>query len=138
MTAPRSDDIPEGFVLSDKRGPFTSHNGPTYHKQIVGGLVHGFRVLDRHCNNMGILHGGMATAFMDGVLAGAVFRAAGRRSVTLRLTVDFLDIARAGEWLEGRVGVVDLNAEICHVQGEVRRAEVAILRARGIFKLMRT
>lgn len=128
--------IPEGFRLSDRRGPFTTHNGPVYHKHVDGGLVHGLIVLERHCNGMGILHGGMATAFMDGVLAGGVFRATGRRSVTLRLTVDFLDIARAGDWLEGSVLETDQDEQICRMRGQIARDGVAVLRARGIFRLM--
>ncbi len=127
--------IPSGFRLSDKRGPFTTHNGPTYHRHVDGGLEHGLLVLDRHCNALGILHGGMATAFMDGVLAGGVFRATGRRSVTLRLTVDFLDAAKVGDWLEARVLETGHDDQICRAHGEISRNGAPILRARGIFRL---
>ncbi|MGB5092971.1 MAG: hypothetical protein WBN97_06635 [Parvibaculum sp.] len=30
--------IPEGYVLSSTRGPYTTHNGPFYHKVTAGGF----------------------------------------------------------------------------------------------------
>ncbi len=81
---------PEGFILSTGRGPFTTHNGPYFHKFTDDGFFHGFRAVKRHCNGHGIVHGGMLMAFGDGVLATAVHMEAKRRSVTMRMTSDFV------------------------------------------------
>ena len=45
----------------------------------------------------------MLTAFMDGLLAAAVYRATRKTSVTIHLSVDFLHMARVGEWVIGEV-----------------------------------
>ena len=54
-----------GFAASPSRGKFTIHNGPSYRATAEGDMRTGLWVLDRHCNGMGFLHGGMACAFAD-------------------------------------------------------------------------
>ena len=108
---------PEGFVPSS-RGPYTTHNGPMFHRRNDdGGLTHAFFVLPRHCNSMGIVHGGMLSTFFDGVVAGAVGRVTGGMSVTVHLSLDFLSMARAGEWVYGE-GRVTRQARDLARQGE--------------------
>ena len=48
---------PDGFVRSEARGPFSTHNGPYFHARPAEGAAQAFFVLPRHCNGMGILHG---------------------------------------------------------------------------------
>ena len=90
---------PAGFVQSTLRGPFTTHNGPVYHRP-DDPHVRAFRVLLRHCNGFGIAHGGWLMAFTDGVLGSAVYEGTKSRSVTLRMNTDFVDMVRQGEWVE--------------------------------------
>ena len=62
---------PDGFVLTQGRGQFSTHNGPYFTRPSQDGLVEqAFFALPRHCNGVGLVHGGMLSAFMDGVLAG--------------------------------------------------------------------
>ena len=91
---------PEGFQPS-ARGPFTTHNGPFFHRARADGGEQAFYVLKRHCNSLGIVHGGMLTTFLDGVLARAVVNAIDSAAVTVHLSVDFLSMARAGDWVFG-------------------------------------
>lgn len=70
---------PPGFELQSGRGAFTAHNGPYYHRRAGDGLEQAFYALDRHCNGLGIIHGGMLTAFLDGLLASAVGHSVGVR-----------------------------------------------------------
>ncbi len=44
----------------------------------------------------------LPTAFLDGLLASAVGHSVGVRSVTAHLSVDFLAMGRAGEWVIGQ------------------------------------
>src|SRR5690606_9245932 len=81
---------PEGFVLSSSRGPYTVHNGPFYHKVTPDGFWHGLRVRRRHCNSLGITHGGLLMTFADGLLGTAVFRATKTVALTMRMNSDFL------------------------------------------------
>lgn len=128
---------PEGFKLSTSRGPFTTHNGPYFHKNSDEGFYHGFRAQERHCNSHGIVHGGMLMAFGDGLLATAVYIEAKRRSVTIRMTSDFVHMVRVGEWVEGTAWVTRAARSVCFVEGEVKTGKQVVLRASGVFKLFR-
>ena len=128
---------PEGFVPSEGRGLFSTHNGPYFHRPSDEALVEqAFYALDRHCNGVGIVHGGMLSAFMDGVLAGAVWRGCQARAVTIHLSVDFLHMARAGEWVIGEARMTRATKDVAFSEGVLRARGVDVVRASGVFKLM--
>ena len=130
-------DIPPGFVEARGRGPFTTHNGPLYYKVEGDRFWQGFRVLSRHCNGAGIVHGGWLAAFVDGVLGNAVWRATDTRSVTLRLNVDYLGMVRPGEWVEGTAEVTRATRSLAFARGEITSGGRKVVTAEGVFKLMR-
>jgi uncharacterized protein (TIGR00369 family) len=128
---------PEGFVPAEGRGLFSTHNGPYYARPSEGGLVEqAFFALPRHCNGVGLVHGGMLSAFMDGVLAGAVWRGAQRRAVTIHLSIDFLHMARAGEWVLGEARLTRATREVAFAEGRAYVGGRDVVRASGVFKLM--
>lgn len=129
---------PEGFTLSESRGPFTTHNGPVYHSTEGGVFRQGFRVLAHHCNGHGIAHGGWLSAFSDGVLGAAVWRATKAPAVTLRLNVDFLDMVRPGEWVEGTAEVTRATRTLAFARGQLTAGGRKVLTAEAVFKLMKT
>ncbi len=108
---------PSPFVPSVKRGPFTTHNGPWFHWAKDDQFRQGVRLQERHCNSQGIAHGGFLSAFADGLLATAIFRAKGRPSVTVQLTTNFLKPAQAGEWLQGTGQVTRMTRSLVFVEG---------------------
>ena len=124
-----------GFVESKSRGPFTTHNGPVYHKPDEP-FVRGFRALPHHANGFGIVHGGWLMAFTDGVLGAAVYEAAKSRSVTLRMNADFIGMVRLGEWVEGRGLVTRATRSLVFARAELRAGGKVVLTAEGVFKLM--
>lgn len=125
---------PEGFVRSS-RGPFTTHNGPMFHRQNAdGSYAHAFYTLPRHCNSMGIVHGGMLATFLDGLLGRAVFEATQTQSVTLHLSIDFLSAARAGQWIFGESAVTRVARDIAFAQARVFVEDRDILRGSGVFR----
>lgn len=134
------DQVPEppaGFTPST-RGPFTTHNGPFFHRlSDDDGFEHAFYALKRHCNGMGIVHGGMLTTFLDGLLARAVVNAIGSAAVTVHLSVDFLSMARAGDWVFGDARVTRKARDLVFVEGRVRVGEREVLRGSGVFKPVR-
>lgn len=127
---------PEGFKPS-ARGPYTTHNGPMFHRRTEEGQQHAFFVLPRHCNSLGIVHGGMLSTFIDGVLAGAVGRATGGASVTIHLSLDFLAMAHAGDWVFGEAKVTRQTRDLVFVEGRVYVGERDVLRGSGVFKPMK-
>lgn len=129
---------PAGFLADDGRGPFTRHNGPVYRKDDGSVVEVGLHVLDRHCNGMGFLHGGMISAFADGALAWAVWREARRSSVTVQLSLDFLDIVRLGDWLVARPVHVATTEDVVHVEADlIRNDDILAAHAVGVFQLLR-
>jgi len=97
---------------------------------------HAFFALPRHANGLGLVHGGMLTAFMDGLLGGASYRAARKTGVTIHLSVDFLHMARVGEWVIGEARATRVTKDIAFVEGRAYVGRTDVVRASGVFKLM--
>jgi acyl-coenzyme A thioesterase PaaI-like protein len=125
---------PEGFVPSSGRGTFSNHNGPYFHNPAG---VQAFFSLKRHCNSVGIVHGGMLSAFLDGVLASAAGRATGGISITVHLSIDFLDMGRAGDWILGEAQLNRATSDLAFVEGRAHVRGRILARATGVFKVMR-
>jgi uncharacterized protein (TIGR00369 family) len=125
---------PEGFALSTERGAFSTRNGPYFHD--ASGRQ-AFYARKRHCNSIGLIHGGMLSAFLDGVLAGAAGRGSGQMGVTVHLSIDFLDMGRAGEWVIGEGTLTRATSDLAFVEGRAFTSRRTLARATGVFKLMR-
>ena len=137
MTQQHPSDPPPGFEESTNRGPFTSHNGPFFHKTLPdGSFFHGFRAVERHCNGMGIVHGGLVTAFADGLMGTAVWRATDIAALTIRLNADFLSIARVGDWVEGTARISRATRSVAFAEAEIYAGTRAVMHATGVFRLM--
>ena len=130
-------EAPEGFVRSDQRGPFSTLNGPYFHKPSDGKVVEqAFFALGRHTNGIGIVHGGMLSAFMDGLLASAAGHGTGKVSVTIHLSIDCLHMARKGDWVMGEARMTRATKDVAFSEGRLHVRGVDIVRASGIFKMM--
>ena len=127
-----------GFAITPSRGKFTIHNGPSYRASAPGDVRTGLWVLDRHCNGMGFLHGGMACAFADSALAWAVWSATNKMSVTIKLTMEFMEIAREGEWIEAHPVVTAVDGDFVHVSARIVKEDGALAaRADAVFRTVR-
>ena len=130
---------PEGFVQAAGRGEFSEHNGPYFHRVSGGepGVVeHALYILPRHTNGLGLLHGGMLSAFLDGAMGAAVSRAARRPGLTIHLSVDFLRMARRGKWLIARARMTDTAGDVAFAEAEALIGGRLVGRSTGVFKLM--
>ena len=128
---------PEGYAPSEGRGGFSTLNGPYFYRVGDGQMAEqAFFALKRHANGMGLVHGGMLSAFMDGVLAGAVWRGTGKTAVTIHLSIDFLHMARVGEWVMGEGRMTRATKDVAFAEGRAYVGGQDVVRASGIFKLM--
>jgi uncharacterized protein (TIGR00369 family) len=128
---------PEGYAPSLGRGGFSTLNGPYFYREGDGKTAEqAFFALKRHANGVGLVHGGMLSAFMDGVLAGAVWRGTGRRAVTIHLSIDFLHMARVGEWVMGEGRLTRATRDVAFAEGRAYVGDHDIVRCSGVFKLM--
>ncbi len=119
------------------RGAFTTHNGPYFHK--ADGLVaeQAFHAEMRHCNGVGLIHGGMLSAFLDGLLASAAARDTRATPVTVHLSIDYLSMGRAGDWVLGEARPTRITSELAFVEARAHVRGRDLARASGVFKLMR-
>lgn len=135
MSAP----APEGFVaLELPPSPFVLANGRFHGKWEGERFVLGLRVEERHCNVMGVCHGGMVMTMADMLLTvGSNIQANLSRFLpTISMTCDFLAPASQGDWLEGRVEVLRTTRNLVFSSGVLEipgRGPVA--RASAILKL---
>jgi acyl-coenzyme A thioesterase PaaI-like protein len=125
---------PPGFIEARGRGEFSTHIGPYFHHPDGR---QAFFALTRHCNSIGLIHGGMLSAFLDGVLASAGARATGGVPITMHLSIDYLDMGRAGDWVMGEASLTKSTRDIAFVEGRAFVGERSLARATGVFKLMR-
>jgi len=125
---------PAGFHRASERGAFSNHNGPYFHN---ADGAQAFYALKRHCNSIGLIHGGMLAAFLDGVLAGAAARGGAGVPITVHLSIDFLDMGRAGDWVMGEASLTRATSDLAFVEGRAHIAGRSLARATGVFKLMR-
>ena len=128
---------PEGYILADGRGSFSTRNGPYFYRLSEGATSEqAFFAQHRHSNGLGLVHGGMLSAFLDGVLAGAVWRGTEKTGVTIHLSIDFLHMARVGEWVMGEGRMTRATRDVAFAEGRAHVGGRDIVRASGIFKLM--
>ena len=59
----------------------------------------------------------MLSAFTDGLLAAAVGRGTGKAGVTIHLSVDFLHMAREGDWVIGEARMTRATKDVAFVEG---------------------
>ena len=128
-------DIPQGFIINERRGPFTNHNGPFYIKKDSDRWTHGAFILDRHCNAANIAHGGMLMSFADGVLGHTVYSKTKRAGVTIKFNSEFLSAAREGEWLEGYGDVSYVRGDYVYCNTMLKVSTRNVLSVTSIFKL---
>ena len=136
MTEEIHKEPPEGFREHRTRSGFSQHNGPTYEKVEDGSVYRGFYVLGRHCNSLGIVHGGQLMSFADALLGMTVWHETRKTPLTVRMTTDFISIARPGQWVEGRGFVTKATHSVIFCGAEIYVGKRTIMTAQAIFKAM--
>jgi uncharacterized protein (TIGR00369 family) len=138
MTAPEPA-IPEGFKPRRFGDGFIAVNGPLYVKKLDPGILLGFRVEPRHCNPMGICHGGMISTFCDMLLpisAHYLSAELARRFLpTINLQVDFLAPSPQGAWVQGEAQLLRATRSMVFMRGLVTADGQSVARVSGIFKI---
>jgi acyl-coenzyme A thioesterase PaaI-like protein len=57
--------------------------------------------------------------------------------VTVHLSIDFLDMGRAGEWVIGEASLTRAASDLAFVEGRAFAGHRTLARATGVFKMMR-
>ena len=132
-------DIPEGFKPRRFGDGFIAANGPLYVKKLERGVLLGFRVEPRHCNPMGICHGGMIATFCDMLLPISAHHLSDelrqRFLPTISLQVDYLAASPKGAWVQGEAQLLRSTRSLVFMQGVVSADGQTVARVSGIFKI---
>lgn len=130
---------PPGFKPVRMGGEFIDTVGPLYLRREGGVVQVGFRVEPRHCNPMGVCHGGMLASFCDMLLPMSAQRKSaqiGRRFLpTISLQIDYLAPAPLGAWVQGEADALRVTRTLAFIHGLVSADGEPALRASGVFKL---
>jgi len=139
MTGGPAHDVPPGYRPVDAGGGFMAANGPLFLLHEGKAVKVGFRVEPRHCNPMGVCHGGMLASFCDMLLPLSVHRLSaevGRRFLpTVSLQLDYLAPVPLGAWVEGECEVLKVTRTMVFAQGLARADGVTAVRCSGVFKI---
>ena len=132
-------EVPAGFKRFRGEQGFIGVNGPLFVFREGALFKLGFHVEARHCNPMGICHGGMLATFADMLMPiGAITLVPElhRRFLpTVSLQIDFMAPARLGDWVEGEMQVLRTTRALVFAQGVVKSGGTTALRCSGVFKI---
>jgi uncharacterized protein (TIGR00369 family) len=132
-------EVPSGFAPAPMGGGFIAANGPLYLFEQGPVVKLGFRVEPRHCNPMGICHGGMLASFCDMLLPISVHRKSAEVGLrflpTVSLQLDYMAPAPLGAWVEGEADVLRVTRAMVFAQGIVRVDGVVAVRCSGLMKI---
>jgi uncharacterized protein (TIGR00369 family) len=133
-----STEIPPGFVQV-LRAPFINHVGPLLQaiENAPGEMRLGLRVGLVHTNTMGLMHGGMIATICDSAMARALFLKLQRRTVTLRMNMEYFDPVQKGDWLEAHARLVSSDDDVAHTECRVTAGDRLCARSTGVFRLLR-
>lgn len=130
--------VPAGFELHTRRSGLTAPWEPIYARHSSQGVSLGIRAASAHSNSRGFVHGGLISALADnamGLSCGqAVDNSAGM--VTVSLTVDFVGVAKVGQWLEIRAEVIKAGKSLCFASALVVADDTVCARASAVFKVV--
>jgi uncharacterized protein (TIGR00369 family) len=131
--------VPPGFERLQRGGPYVAALGPLYCRRDGDDIVIAMRIEQRHTNMRGIAHGGMLASLADCALSmGIAISCNDKQSfVTVNLTTDFVEAARPGDWVEGRLDIQKITQRFAFANCYLQVGDKRILRASGVFAVMK-
>ena len=112
--------------------------GPLFSRGKGAELVIGLRAERKHCNNRGLVHGGVLATIADIALGYALAYASDPplALITASLTLDFAGSAKEGDWIEARVDPQKAGRRLAFANCYIYVADQRIVRASAVFALM--
>lgn len=128
---------PVGFELMPTDIGFLDALAPLYINREEEWPRFGLYIETQHANLMGICHGGVMMTLLDVGLSGALraAKAQDRGVPTISLSVDFINAARIGDWLEFKADSVELKRRFGFASGRLVKGDVDIAQGKGLVYL---
>lgn len=133
----QEESIPPGFESVGTGLGFTDSLQPIYRYFVDGEVKFGLRVDAQHCNSLGICHGGVLMTLGDITAASGVGLACGKvlGHPTVNLSMDFINAAKKGEWIEGRTDLVEIKRRFGFSSGGIYNERGLVARFNTTFYL---
>lgn len=130
---------PAGFEPHFRHSPLTDPWEPLYSKRTAHAVILGMYVGNAHVNARGIAHGGLISALADNAmgLSCAIQFPESPGLLTVNLNVDYMGVAKIGQWLEFDTTFTKAGASLCFAQLFVTADASVCAKASATFKAMR-
>ncbi|MDA0789166.1 MAG: PaaI family thioesterase [Proteobacteria bacterium] len=131
-------DLPEGYQTDPAHDPAEDHIGPFYYRPGNGTYEYAFRAAPRHCNVMGIVHGGVLMTFAD--YAACIEATANYDTedcVTISFDCQFLASGQVGDLIEARVRLTGKTGSMVFATGDVFVGDQVVLTFSSVMKRLR-
>ncbi len=129
--------IPEGFEPHFRKSPLTDPWEPLYSKRVDKAVILALRADTQHTNSRGFVHGGLLTALADNAmgLSCALQYEKPPGLVTVNLSIDFLGVARTGQWVEIETTFTKTGKRLAFAQAFLAADGVPCTRANATFSV---
>ncbi len=129
--------VPHGFERHSRPSPLTEPWEPIWSRRTDRAVIIGLRAAEPHLNSRGLVHGGLLTALADNAmgLSCGMRLEGGPRLLTANLTVDFLTVAGAGQWIEIDTTFVKPGRTMCFAQAFITADGDICARANAVFRV---
>ena len=125
----------EGYTAVFAESGFNKYVGPVW--QSADGVEFIFDVRDIHLNGGGALHGGMAMALADIVMASTVRDALkDNKALAISLNCDLIGPAKLGDRIRGVATITRRTRSIIFISSELSVDARIILTATGLWKIL--
>jgi acyl-coenzyme A thioesterase 13 len=127
--------IPAGFGPLFRTSPLLEALGPFYGKGTGPDLVIGLRVAEKHTNTRGTVHGGVLATIGDIALGYTLASGPSppKSAVTASLTVDYVGVAKIGDWIEAKVDRSKIGKTLAFANAYLTVNGAQIARVSGVF-----
>jgi uncharacterized protein (TIGR00369 family) len=131
---------PVGFEPHDRKSPLTAPWEPIYRNAQGAWVVLGVQICAAHTNSRGLVHGGLVAALLDnamGLACGKALQAESQQAtsiVTVSLGVEYLGMAKLGQWLTFEPHFVKTGRTMCFAEASAIADGVIIARGRSTFR----
>ena len=117
---------------------FNDVAGPLYIKPHEGGQPSlGFLAHKKHCNFVGMVHGGCLMTFTDIALQGAVCEALGKytSTPTINMNINFVSAAKEGQWIEAHITELTMKRTMAFITASIKADQKTVANVSAAFSL---
>jgi|TARA_B110000263_G_scaffold175126_1_gene153015 acyl-coenzyme A thioesterase 13 len=130
--------IPQGYETDPGFDPAEDLIGPFYYQSVADTYKFAFVAEERHCNLIGIVHGGVLMTFADfSACIEATERYKDENCVTISFNSNFVSAGRVGELIECNANVTRKTGSMVFVTGEVYSNNEVLLTYSTVIKRLR-